>query len=70
MMSGNKTGLEIDWDTADRITLLCLKESLETNREELRKHLEEGAWLHPEDKERLIFKIIPALEVIVDYYGG
>jgi hypothetical protein len=43
-------GMEIDWETADRITVLNLKEY----RKRLQDHLEGGAngsmWLHPDDE--------------------
>jgi hypothetical protein len=62
-------GLKIDFETADRITLLCLKEQLAYCKEELRAHVEDGSWLHPEDKDNSMM-LIPALELIIKYYGG
>lgn len=61
-------GLEIDYDTADRITLLTMLDQ----RRYLQKELEdfkEGKWLHPEDVANNI-KIIAALELLIPYYGG
>lgn len=61
-------GLMIDFDTADRITLLILKDQLKC----LRKNMEdfkEGKWLHPEDVANNI-KLIAALELLIPYYGG
>jgi hypothetical protein len=61
-------GLMIDFDTADRITLLVLKDQLKYLRVEL-KDFEDGKWLHPEDVANNI-KIIAALELLIPYYGG
>jgi hypothetical protein len=63
-------GLEIDFETADRITLLSLKDHLAYLKEEVRLHVEEGQWLHPEDYHKSMTQLIPALETIIDYYGG
>ena len=61
-------GLEIDYDTADRITLLVLKDQLKYLRKEL-EDFKQGGWLHPEDVANNI-KIIAALELLIPYYGG
>ena len=63
-------GLEIDWETADRITVLSMKSQLEYLKEEVRAHVEEGKYLHPEDYHNSTVKYIPALELLIDYYGG
>jgi hypothetical protein len=61
-------GLEIDYDTADRITLLVLKDQLKYLQKEL-DDFEEGKWLHPEDVTNNI-KLIAALKLLIPYYGG
>ena len=61
-------GLEIDYDTADRITMLVLKDQLKYLRKEL-EDFKGGKWLHPEDVANNI-KIIAALELLIPYYGG
>jgi tRNA G37 N-methylase Trm5 len=61
-------GLSIDFDTADRITLLVLKDQLKYLRKELEDY-KEGKWLHPEDIVNND-KIIEALELLIPYYGG
>lgn len=63
-------GLEIDYETADRITLACLKDQLRYLKEEVRQHIEEGEWLHPDDYHASTTKLIPALELLIPYYGG
>lgn len=62
-------GLELDWETADRITLLCLKDQLNYLTEELRTHREDGHWMHPEDVIKSE-EYIPALKLLIAYYGG
>jgi hypothetical protein len=61
-------GLTIDYDTADRITLLNLQDQLKYLRKELEDY-KEGKWLHPEDVVNNV-KIIAALELLIPYYGG
>ena len=63
-------GLMIDYETADRITVACLKDQLNYLKEEVRLHVEEGKYLHPEDYHNSMTKLIPALETLIPYYGG
>lgn len=60
--------LEIDYETADRITLLTLKDHLSYLKKELKEH-KKGSWMHEEDVA-YNFILIDALEKIVKYYGG
>jgi len=61
-------GLTIDFDTADRITLLVLKDQLKYLRKEL-EDFKNGKWVHPEDVVKNA-EIIAALELLIPYYGG
>jgi len=61
-------GITLDFDTADRITLLVLHDQLKYLRKELEDY-KEGKWLHPEDVVNNA-KIIAALELLIPYYGG
>lgn len=63
-------GLEIDFETADRITVCTLKDQLRYLKEEIRLHVEEGAYLHPEDYHNSMVQLIPALETLIVYFGG
>lgn len=63
-------GLEIDYETADRITVCCLQDQLRYLKQEIKEHVEEGKYLHPEDYHNSMTRLIPALEVLIDYYGG
>ena len=60
--------LEIDIETAERITLLSLKDHRKYLKKELKAH-KKGAWLHPED---VVYntKLVEAIDVIIHYYGG
>ena len=63
-------GLEIDYETADRIVVLSLKDHLGYLKEEVRAHVEEGKYLHPEDYHNSMVNLIPAFETLIHYYGG
>ena len=61
-------GLKIDFDTADKITLACLKEQRKYLRKEL-KGYKDGKYLHSDDVVRNK-EIIAALDILIPYYGG
>ena len=63
-------GLTIPYDVADRITLSCLQDQLKYLQEEVRSHVEDGGYMHPEDYHTSMTKLIPALETLIPYYGG
>jgi hypothetical protein len=63
-------GLTIPFEVADGITLATLQEQRNYLKEEIRLHVEEGQYLHPEDYHNSMTKLIPALEVLIPYYGG
>ena len=64
------TGLTLDYETADRITLLALKDHLQYLEDEVKEHEENGQYMHPIDYDDSKTKLIPALKVVIDYYGG
>ena len=61
-------GLEIDFETADKITLVNLKDQRKFLKKDL-KDYKKGKYLHPEDVVRHA-EIITALELLIEYYGG
>jgi len=63
-------GLQIDYETADRIALCVMQDQLRYLKEEIRLHTEEGKHLHPDDYHQSMTKYIPALETLIDYFGG
>ena len=64
----SKGKLEIDVETADRITLLTLKEQRGYLKKELKK-FEKGEYLHPEDVVNNT-RLVQAMDLIIKYYGG
>jgi len=62
------SGLMLDYDIADKITLLTLQDQLKYLRKELEDY-KEGKWLHSEDVVNNT-EIIAALELLIPYYGG
>lgn len=60
----------IPWETADSIALAVMKEHREYLVEELRKHDEEGSWMHPEDVEHSRQHLIPSLDCLINHFGG
>lgn len=63
-----KKGLQIDFETADRITVLTLKEQRGYLKKELAK-FKKGEWLHPEDVANNT-RLIEALNLVIKHYGG
>jgi hypothetical protein len=65
-----QSGLSIPYEVADGITLAVLQDHLSYLRQELKEHLEEGKWMHPEDVIKSREEYIPALETLVKFFGG
>jgi hypothetical protein len=63
-------GLEIDYETADRITLLTLQDHYDYLVEELKDHKENGAYMHPDDVRNSEEKYIPSLRIVIGFFGG
>jgi hypothetical protein len=64
-MSKNK--LEIDSETADRITVISLKEQRGYLKKELKK-FKKGEYLHPEDVVNNT-RLVQAMDLVIKYYG-
>lgn len=62
--------ITIPYEVADGITLATLQDQLSYLKEEIRLHTEEGKYLHPEDYYNSMTKYIPALELLIEYFGG
>lgn len=60
--------LEIDFETADRITVISLKDQRRYLKKELADY-KKGQYLHPEDVVGNQ-KLIAALDLIIKHYGG
>ena len=65
-MSKNK--LEIDFETADRITVLTLKEQRKYLKKEL-ADFKKGEYLHPEDVSGNTI-MIHHLDAVIKHFGG
>jgi hypothetical protein len=61
-------GLEIDYDTADRITIAALKDSRKYLKKELKRGAKGKCYLHPDD-EVYNTRLIEAINIILDYHG-
>jgi hypothetical protein len=60
--------LEIDFDTADRIVLLALKEQRKYLKKELAQ-FKKGEYLHPDDVVNNT-RLVQAMDMVIKYYGG
>lgn len=63
-------GLQIDYETADRITLITLQDHYDYLVEELKNHKENGEWMHPEDVRKSEEEWIPSMKCIIKFFGG
>ena len=64
----SKGKLELDIETADRITVICLKSQRSYLKKELAAY-KKGEYLHPEDvvgNQRLI----EAMDLVIKHFGG
>ena len=61
---------KISVDAADMITLAVLQDHLKYLKDEVRLHVEEGKYLHPEDYHNSMVNLIPALETLIPFFGG
>lgn len=59
--------LTIDGETADRITVLNLKDYRAYLKKELKEY-KQGQWLHPEDVV-MNMQVIEALNLVIKQYG-
>jgi len=60
--------LEIDFETADRIAVLTMKEQRKYLKKELAR-FKKGEYLHPEDVVNNT-RVIQALDLVIKHYGG
>lgn len=63
-------GVMLEYEVADRIALATMKDQLKYLKEEVRLHTEEGQYMHSEDYHESMTKLIPALEILIPYFGG
>jgi hypothetical protein len=76
-------GLKIDYETADRIALCVMRDQLEyllrdqkwfeaddAQRVVYKMDWGHGLYVHPEDYAKNAKEYIPALKLLIDYFGG
>jgi len=76
-------GIDLDYETGDRITVCVMKNQLEyllkeqrwfesdsLTRENMESELGYRLWVHPEDYALNRDKYIPALKTLIGYFGG
>lgn len=68
-----KVTIELDWDTIDRLTVCCMKSTLECLEADLKKRKDgTGMAIFEKDKKKdlvLIKKHIDAFKLVLQYYG-
>lgn len=66
MMTRGK--LELDFETADRITVITLKEQRKYLKKELAQ-FKKGQYLHPDDVVNNT-RVVQALDIVIKHFGG
>jgi hypothetical protein len=61
--------IELDHKAADAITVHVLKDQRSLIKKEIKAHLKKGEYMHPEDLAFNQTTLLPALEVIIKYFG-
>ena len=61
-------GVYLDWETADKIAVLALKDYRELLQDQLESH-KQGSWMHPDDVVENK-KCIKAINRIMNHFGG
>lgn len=65
----SRSGIELDWESANSITLLNLQDARKVLLKELERHYEHNEWMHPDDIV-MNKRCIEAFEVLIPFYGG
>ena len=60
--------LELDFETADRITVITLKEQRKYLKKELAQS-KKGQYLHPDDVVNNT-RVVQALDIVIKHFGG
>lgn len=69
-MTTRKHKIELDYTAADAITVLVLKDQRALIKTELKAHLNSGEYMHPDDLAFNQTTLLPALKVVINYFGG
>lgn len=63
------SGIEIDHETADRITVSNLKNQLDLLKKQVKDHEKRGQYMHAEDYDKAKTKLIPSFKLLIEYFG-
>ena len=63
-----RIGIYLDHDTVDKVTVMCLKDYLDTLETVLRNHREKNDWLHPDDIPHTE-RTIDAIKIVLRDFG-
>ena len=64
------TGFSIPYEVADSIALAVMIDHRNLIRKELKDHTEKGEYMHPDDLGYNIGQLMPALNLMIRYFGG
>lgn len=68
-MTTRQRKLELDYDTADSITLLVLKDYRKLIKQNLNAHFNDGEYVHPDDLAFYQTTLLPALKVVINQFA-
>ena len=63
-----RIGVYLDYETADKVTVMRLKDYLDTLETTLRNHRENSGWLHPDDIPHTE-RTIDAIKIVLRDFG-
>lgn len=63
-------GIVLDYETADRITLSVMQDHLIQLQQDVLQYEQHAKWMHEEDYRDAVEKYIPALKLLIAYFGG
>jgi len=63
-------GITLPFEVADGIALAVMIDHRNLIRKELKDHTEKGAYMHPDDLVYNIGQLMPALNLMIHYFGG
>lgn len=63
-----RIGVYLDYETADKVTVMRLKDYLDTLETVLRNHREKNDWLHPDDIPHTE-RTIDAIKIVLRDFG-
>ena len=68
-MTARKHGIELDFETADRITVTVMKEQLKYLQNEVKAFKKKKTWMHEQDFAKSELELTPSLKILIKYFG-